>query len=246
MDILSIVGVIMAFGAILLGQYLEGGHIESLINVPAIIIVFFGTLGASLVETPFKIFIHALKILRWVVFPPRISFQEGIETLLMWANVVRKEGLLGLEGLIDSEENEFAKKSLGLLVDGGESSIIKHILENDLNYSEKKDLLAVKVYEGMGGYCPTIGIIGAVLGLIHVMGNLSDPSKLGGGIAVAFVATVYGVSLANIIFLPVANKLHQIINRQSTYYEMFIEGVVSVSQGENPKVLQNKLSNYLS
>jgi chemotaxis protein MotA len=245
MDIMTIVGLLAAFGAILVGQHLEGGHIGSLLNGPAILIVLGGTLGAVMVQTPLRVFYRAVQMLVWMVRPPVNPVRETIEKVVGWSNASRKEGLLGLEPLVDEESDPFARKGLQLLVDGSEPDAIRSTLEVELSSKEHLDLLAAKVYEGLGGYCPTVGIIGAVMGLIHVMGNLADPSKLGGGIAVAFVATIYGVGLANLLFLPAATKLKNLVNDQSQFREMLIEGLAAIAEGENPRNIEARLAGYV-
>jgi len=246
MDALSLVGLAVGVGAILLGQHLEGGHIASLLNGPAILIVLGGTVGAVMLQSPLDTFVRALRIASWVVLPPTVPAQAAIERIVGWSQVARKEGLLGLESMAEEESDAFAQKGLQLLVDGGEPDTIRSTLEVDLGARESRDLQAAKVFEGMGGYAPTIGIIGAVMGLIHVMGNLADPSKLGGGIAVAFVATIYGVGLSNLVFLPTANKLKSVVNAQAQYREMIIEGIVAIAEGENPRNIEIRLLGYLN
>ena len=245
MDILSIVGIIVGLAAILGGNVLEGGHIGSLLQLTAFVIVFGGTFGAILLQTPMAVFLRSLKMLMWIFLPPRIKADEAIQKILNWSQVARKEGLLGLESAIEGEPDEFSKKGLQLLVDGTEPDAIRAILEVDIGAKEHTDTAAAKVFEGMGGYSPTIGIIGAVMGLIHVMENLSDPSKLGAGIAVAFVATIYGVGMANLFFLPFASKLKSHIHGQTQFREMIIEGIVSIAQGENPRSIETKLKGYV-
>jgi len=246
MDALSVIGIVVGFGAILLGQHLEGGHVTSLLNGPAILIVFGGTVGAVMLQSPMSVFMRALKMATWVLRPPVAPVSESIEKIVSWSQSCRKEGLLGLESYAEQEPDPFAKKGLQLLVDGGEPESIRSALEVELNVREQKDLQAAKVFEGMGGYAPTIGIIGAVMGLIHVMGNLADPSKLGSGIAVAFVATIYGVGLANLVFLPTANKLKNLISDQSHFREMVIEGIVAIAEGENPRNIETRLLGYVT
>lgn len=245
MDILSIAGVILALVAILGGQMLEGGHLASLINAPAFLIVIGGTVAATLVQAPLPVFKHAIKRSVWVFKPPPLSLEEIIDKIVEWSNIARKEGLLGLEGLIDEETDPFAAKAIQLLVDGVEPEGIRHALDMELSARQSFDHQAAKVFEGMGGYAPTIGIIGAVIGLIHVMENLADPSKLGSGIAAAFVATIYGVGAANLIFLPSANKLKIIIHEQSQMSEMIIEGVIAIAQGENPRNIESSLRGFI-
>ncbi|HDZ55263.1 MAG TPA: flagellar motor protein [Pseudomonas xinjiangensis] len=245
MDILSIIGVILAFVAILGGNYLEGGHAAALLNGPAAVIVIGGTLGAAFIQTPLPVFKRSLVILRWIFIPPANRLQEGIAQVINWSTIARKEGLLGLEAIAEGEPDGFARKGLQLLVDGSEPEALRSIMEVDMITRENHDLMAAKVYESMGGYSPTIGIIGAVMGLIHVMGNLADPSLLGQGIAVAFVATIYGVALANLLLLPVANKLKAVVLQQSCYREMLLEGLMSIAEGENPRSIEMKLEGFL-
>jgi chemotaxis protein MotA len=245
LDILSIIGVILAFVAIIGGNILEGGHTSSLIQFTAFVIVMGGTTGAILLQTPFDTFMRGLRMIPWVFMPPRIAAAEAIEKIVNWSNIARKEGLLGLEALAEAEPDPFARKGLQLLVDGSEPEAIRNIMDVELGVREYQNNQAAKVFEAMGGYSPTIGIIGAVMGLIHVMENLADPSKLGAGIAVAFVATIYGVGLANLFFLPIANKLKSIVHNQTQFGEMIVEGIVSIAEGENPRNIETKLRGYI-
>ncbi|MBO3275749.1 flagellar motor protein [Pseudomonas schmalbachii] len=244
MDVLSLVGLILALVAIVGGNFIEGGHIGALANGSAALIVIGGTLAAALVQTPVQVLKRAMTMLRWVFFPPRIDLVGGIHRVVGWAMSARKEGLLGLEALADSEADPYARKGLQLLVDGVEPEVIRSILEVDMVNQEERDLQAARVFESMGGYAPTIGIIGAVMGLIHVMGNLADPGQLGSGIAVAFVATIYGVGLANLLLLPMGNKLKSLVLRQSSYREMLMEGLLSIAEGENPRSIELKLQGF--
>lgn len=245
MDVLSLVGLILALVAIIGGNFLEGGHIGALANGPAALIVVGGTLAAALVQTPVLVLKRALGLLRWIVLPPKVDLVGGINRVVGWSMTARKEGLLGLESIADAERDPYARKGLQLLVDGVEPEAIRSILEVDLFNQEGRDLQAAKVFEAMGGYAPTIGIIGAVMGLIHVMGNLADPSQLGNGIAVAFVATIYGVGMANLLLLPVGNKLKSLVLRQSSYREMLMEGLLSIAEGENPRSIELKLQGFV-
>lgn len=245
MDILSFAGVAMAFIAILGGNALEGGHLGSLMQGTAFVIVAGGTVGAVMVQTPLSTFIKAMKMTTWVFIPPKLDFKGAVEKIVEWGNVARREGLLGLETASEAETDPFVKKGLQLLVDGSEPDTIRSVLEVELSATEHQENAAAKVYDGFGGYSPTIGIIGAVMGLIHVMENLSDPSKLGGGIAVAFVATIYGVALANLFFLPMANKLKGVVHHRSQFKELTIEGLAAIAAGENPRNIELKLQGYL-
>ena len=245
MDYLSFIGVAIAFAAILGGNWLEGGHLETLANGPAMVIVLGGTVGAVLLQTPMQVFLRTMRMLGMVFMPPTHSLDTTVNKLVKWSKVARKDGLLGLEAVVKGESDLFVRKGMQLLVDGNEPEEIRHTLEVELDSRERFDLQASKVLESMGGYSPTIGIIGAVMGLIHVMQNLADPSKLGSGIATAFVATIYGVGLANLFLLPFGNKMKALAQDKSHYRELIIEGVVSIAEGENPRNIESKLQGYL-
>ncbi len=245
MDFLSFIGVAIAFAAILGGNWLEGGHLDTLANGPAMVIVLGGSIGAVLLQTPMRIFMRSMRMLGTVFIPPKRGLEETITKLVGWSKVARKDGLLGLERVIERESDLFVRKGMQLLVDGNEPEDIRHALEVELDSRERSDLQASKVLEAMGGYSPTIGIIGAVMGLIHVMQNLSDPSKLGSGIATAFVATIYGVGLANLFLLPMGNKMKAYVLQESHYRELVIEGLVAISEGENPRQIETRLQGFL-
>jgi chemotaxis protein MotA len=181
-----------------------------------------------------------------VFFPPAVDPQQLIKDVARWSQVARKEGLLALEGQITALPDPFAKRGLQLLVDGAEPDRLREVMEVEIGAYEAKLKLASKVWESAGGYSPTIGILGAVMGLIHVMENLSDPAKLGSGIAVAFVATIYGVGAANLIFLPVAKKLMANIGRLITHREMLVDGLVGIANGDNPRIVESRLKGYLA
>lgn len=245
MDYLSFLGVFLALGAILLGNQLDGGAVGSLLNVPAAIIVLGGTLGATLLQFPFIVFARSMQMLKWVFQPEPLNLPMNIKKVVNWSTLARKEGLLGLENEMLKEKDAFVKKGLQLLVDGNEPEVIRDILEVELVVKEERELQSTKIFEAMGGYAPTIGILGAVMGLIHVMQNLADPKLLGEGIATAFVATIYGVATANLIFLPIANKLKAQVLVLSQAKELMIEGIVCIAQGENPRNIELKLNGYL-
>ena len=244
MDILTLIGVIIGFAAIIGGNFLEGGHIDALLNGPAAIIVLGGTIGAAVLQTPKNVLLKSLSIFIWIIKPPSQNFSEIQKQIIKWAEVSRKNGLLGLENLASNNKDPFIKKGLQLLIDGKEPDQIRAVLELELCSTEQNNIDASKVYEAMGGYAPTIGIIGAVMGLIHVMGNLSDPSMLGGGIAVAFVATIYGVGIANLFLIPAANKLQAYSRNESQLKEMIIEGLISIAEGEHPRNIAEKLNGF--
>jgi chemotaxis protein MotA len=245
MDILSVVGLVLAVCAVLIGAVLKGAGIKALLSAAAFMIVVVGTIAAICLQTPLPVMKHAFRILPWIFRPPSIERAALIKKMLDWSNTARKQGLLGLEVVIEKEQDDFLRKGLQLVVDGSEPDVIRTTLELDMHVREQADTRGAKVFEGMGIYSPTLGIIGAVLGLMSVMQNLADPSKLGVGIAAAFVATIYGIGLANLFFLPAANKLKVVIQSQSEVREMVIEGMISIAQGENPRSIESKLQGYL-
>jgi chemotaxis protein MotA len=245
MDILSIAGLFVGVGAILLGIILDGGDISSLFNVPAVIVVFGGTLGATLLQFPPATFLRSVKMFSWVLAAKEIDLSGQIDRVVYWSLLARKEGLLGLENALPNEKDPFIKKGLQLLVDGSEPEAIRDILDLDIYSKESMGLQAAGMYEAMGGYAPTIGILGAVMGLIHVMQNLTNPELLGEGIATAFVATIYGVGSANLVFLPVANKLKAHVLALTQAKEMLADGIISIAEGENPRNIKLKLGGYL-
>ncbi|SEQ17429.1 chemotaxis protein MotA [Ectothiorhodospira magna] len=245
MDILSLIGILLGLVAIFGGTVAKGSGLAALWNLAAFVIVIVGTFAAAFLQARPAVFLQAIKIIPWVFVPPRLDPEAVIERVVGWSQVARKEGLLGLESMIETEEDAFARKGLQLLVDGTEPEAIRTILEVDSQTREEFNTQAAKVYESMGVYAPTMGIIGAVMGLMAVMQNLADPSRLGAGIAAAFVATIYGIASANLFFLPVANKLKAVIHSQNAYREMIVEGIISIAEGENPRNIETKLQGYL-
>jgi chemotaxis protein MotA len=223
---------------------LKGSSAGALVGSAAFVIVVMGTLAASLVQTPMSTFMRAWRIISWVFKPPVADPTAMIEKIVEWSNVARKQGLLGLEPAVEQERDEFLKKGLQSLVDGGEPEAIRSSMEIELDTMEHFDTQAAKVFESMGIYSPTLGIIGAVMGLMAVMQNLNDPSKLGHGIAAAFVATIYGIAFANLLFLPMSNKLKAVIHGQMQVRTMVIEGLIAIAQGENPRNIESKLQGY--
>ena len=245
MDRISTIGTILGFVVIILGTVLKGSTIEALWNPAAFVIVFFGTLAALLVQNQGRVIKHALSMMKLIYRPPQHQPHDLISRIIGWSEITRRQGLLGLESQIEAERDPFINKGLQMLVDGGEPDTIRSVLEVDLDTREAVDLAGAKVYENAGIYSPTLGIIGAVMGLMAVMQNLSDPSKLGHGIAAAFVATIYGVALANMFMLPMSARLKSLINKQSQMREILIEGLVSIAQGDNPRQIEARLQGYL-
>lgn len=245
MDRLSLVGILLVIVAIFGGQLVEGGSLDTLLNGSAALIVFGGTLGAGLLQFSLPEAQRALGMFGWVFSPPRLSFEQGIDKIVGWSMQARRYGLLGLEKQAEIDSDEFLQKGLQLIADGNEKEAIRDLMLMELNIREQRDLQAARLYESMGGYAPTIGIIGAVMGLIHVMTNLGSPDMLGSGIATAFVATIYGVGLANLVLLPIAGRLKSIILQRYQYHEMMLEGFLSIAQGHNPLAIRMRLESYL-
>lgn len=245
MDIATILGVVIALGSIAGGQALEGGHLGSIIQLTAFVIVIGGTLGAICIQNPLSVVLKAVGALSLTISSPHIDNKGTIKLILDLANISRKQGLLALEGKLKEINDPFMKKGIQLIVDGTEPKAVIEILEIEVEHHEEQGVIAAKVWEAAGGYAPTIGILGAVLGLIHVMENLADPSKLGSGIAVAFVATVYGVGAANLFFLPMANKMKLKLKEEAGARNLMIMGLAGLAQGENPRLLQEKLEGVL-
>jgi chemotaxis protein MotA len=245
MDLYSVIGLILAVIAITVGAVLKGAGLQALLSAAAFMIVVVGTTAAIMLQTPNNVMRRAMTMLPWIFVPPRFSAEALIVKLTAWSQLSRKQGLLGLESLLEDEKDPFLRKGLQLVVDGGEPETIRSMLEIEMHSREMADTRAAKVFEGMGVYAPTLGIIGAVLGLMSVMQNLADPSKLGKGIAAAFVATVYGIGLANLVFLPIANKLKLAVQSRAHFQEMLIEGLIAIAQGENPRNIEGRLRGYL-
>lgn len=245
MDKFTLLGLVVGLTGVMSGQIVQGGDLSILLQGSAFMIVFGGTLGAVMVQCPSKVFLTAVKMGSWAFVTPPISSRESIRQLISLSALARKEGILALEGRMNTIRDPFLKKGLELVVDSNSGEKIREILDVDIHSWEQLRWQSARVWEAAAGYSPTIGIIGAVLGLMHVMQNLSDPSRLGNGIAVAFVATIYGVAFANLLFLPIANKLKSIIMEQANMLEMIVDGLVGIANGEHPKLVEIKLQSYI-
>jgi chemotaxis protein MotA len=245
MDFNSVIGVVIALIAVFGGQVLEGGHPGSLLQLTAFTVVLGGTLGAVLLQSPVRQFVLGMKMSRWVFVPPLLDATALVEHIAAWSTTARKEGLLALDPHIAGIDDPFVKKGLQLVVDGTEPRELKRVLEVEIETFDDLHRQGARVWEAAGGYAPTIGILGAVMGLIQVMENLANPAHLGAGIAVAFVATIYGVGLANLAFLPIANKLKSLIARQVLMREILVDGLVGIANGENPRLISGRLKGYV-
>lgn len=245
MDKLSLFGILVAVVGILGGQLLEGGSANVLMQLAAFFIVFGGTIGAVMLQHPARVFVTGLKMGKWVFVTPVVDIQKLSYQITAWGSVSRKDGILALEAQLKNIEDPFVRKGLQLLVDGNSAEKIREIMDIELQSWETVRWQAARVWESAAGYAPTIGILGAVLGLVHVMQSLGEPAKLGAGIAVAFIATIYGVGSANLLFLPIAGKLKILIQEQVNMREMLIDGLCMIANAENPRFIENKLKGYI-
>lgn len=246
MDMRVILGLIVAFAGILLGFVLDDGHVGAIVQGSAAMIVLGGTIGAVVVGSTKQDIRVAFKLLRKIFNTSYEDLPEKIyREIYQSAVTARKESILQIEKSLNTFSHPFMSSVFKFVVDGVDPQVIKKIFEEEIRKEEERQMAGAKLLTDAGGYAPTIGILGAVLGLIHVMGNLTDTAKLGSGIAVAFVATLYGVGSANIIFFPIANKLKRIIQEETRIKEMILDGAISVVSGYNPFIIEEQLKVYL-
>ena len=245
MDIASIGGIALALIGILAGMMIEGGNIAQITQPTAAMIVLGGTVGAVMLQFPLSIFLAALKAIMKVFLHKGSSGEAILTQLVAFANKARKSGIVSLDGDLPSIDDPFLKQTLMLAIDGTEPSEVRKIMQLELDNKSEIEEKIPAVFEAAGGYSPTVGTIGAVLGLIQVMKNLSNIDEVGRGIAVAFVATIYGVALANLICLPAAGKLKFRHREEQMIKEMMLEGVISIIEGLNPRMIETKLRTYL-
>jgi chemotaxis protein MotA len=244
LDLATIGGLLLALGGIVGGLLMEGGKIKDVSQITAAFIVLGGTFGAVMVSTPIRVLNGAAMRLIQVLLDRTESPDASIEELIVYATKARKSGLVALENDALEIEDPFLRKALTLAVDGTDLQEIRDMMQLEIDTAESRALAEAKVFESAGGYAPTIGIIGAVMGLIQVMKNLADIEEVGRGIAVAFVATVYGVGLANIILLPASTKIKSRIEWETEMKALKLEGVVAIVEGLNPKLIRSKLDAY--
>lgn len=245
MDLATIIGLVMGFAAVFGGAALEGVHLSALVQPTAAMIVLGGTFGACFVSMPLPAIIKAFKDVKTVFLPAKVDHEGVVKDIINYATKARRNGLISLEQEAQAVKDPFVKKGISLVVDGIDPQKLRETLEADIMAYEDHQKHSVEFFEAAGGFAPTIGIIGAVLGLIHVMGNLSDTSKLGGGIAVAFVATIYGLMVANIICLPMGTKLKIRMKEEVLRRVMILEGLIAIQNGENPHFIEQKLKAFV-
>jgi chemotaxis protein MotA len=237
--------VVLGLGAIITSMALDGGNLKSLLQLSAFVIVIGGTLAATLLQTPLRIFTRGLKMVMWVFMPPKDDMHDMLRQITDWLRIARHQFVLALDPVAEQQSDPFIRQALRLVVDGVEAPQIRVVLESNIQTAAHEEMMAAEMFEAMGGYSPTVGILGAVMGLITVMAHLDDPSKLGEGIATAFVATVYGVGCANLLFLPIAAKLKYLVKRRVRRLEMITEGMIGIAVLESPLQLEMRLRSFL-
>jgi len=245
MDPASIVGIVLALGAIFASMLMEGGDPTSILLLPPIVLVLGGTLGAAMTGAMLKDTIGLVGLLKRAMLAKKIEGSETIDVLVKLADRARREGLLALEDEVRKVEDPFLRKGLELAIDGTDSDDLREIMESEIDSKKRADKVGVKLFADMGGFAPTIGIIGTVLGLVHVLENLADPSKLGHLIAGAFVATLFGVLTANVFWLPLSNRLKRLSELEAEKMMLAVEGVLAVQAGANPRLVARKLRSLM-
>lgn len=246
MDLSSIIGILLGIAAIVGGNFLEGSGLTSILQPTAALIVFGGTLGAVLLSYPMRTVRMAATSLRDAFTENPRNMNKVIAEIVSLSYKARKEGIIALEDNASRTREPFLRRALTMAIDGTDSKLLRDSMEIEMDNLESEMEQPARVWETAGGISPTIGILGAVLGLIHVMQNLTDPSKIGSGIAVAFVATVYGVGVANLVFIPIANKLKNRARERMLYYEAILEGILAIQSGDNPRMIEEKLKGFLT
>lgn len=246
MDKTTVIGLIVGLTAVFGGALLDGTPLTSLVSVPAFVIVILGTLGATVVSNPMENLKRLPALLRGAFFDKAQRGGELVELFVELATRARKDGVLSLEGEIKNLPDPFLRKGIQLVVDGTDEEVIKEVLEADIEATAERHASGYAMFEMMGGYSPTLGIIGAVLGLIHVLSKVDDPTKLAAGIAVAFVATLYGVSTANLIYLPIGSKLRLKSEEEQRRGRIILQGILAIQAGDNPRVIRDKLDVFLA
>jgi chemotaxis protein MotA len=245
MDIATVLGLCLGVGAVLVAFIMEGGHLSALIQVPAMILVIFGTFGAAIVTTSFNQVSNLPKLFKIIFFEKKLNAQELIDLIYDLSQKSRKNGLLSLEKDLPAINDSFLRKAIQLAIDGFETTKIREILDIEMSYMHDRHKVGSAFFQKLGGFSPTLGIIGTVLGLIHALGSMENSSNMASAIASAFIATLWGVSLANLIYLPISDKLKAKHQDEAIYLEIISEGVVSLAMGDNPRVIRMKLLSFL-
>ncbi len=241
MDRMVLLLIIAAVASVVFGHVLEGGAVSALWNGPALLIVFGGSFLAVAVQTPLALARRTMSLMAWLIAPPQFSLDQLLSKLTICANAYRKDGILGLERMSQAEADPVMKRALVMLADGQPPEAIEYSMRLEIETHQEKDISAAEVFDNLGGYLPTLGIVGAVLGLMQVLSNLSQPEELGQGIAVAFVATFYGVASANLIAIPIAGRLRNFVQLRTRYHKAMLVGVMAMRDGVNPQLIRYRL-----
>lgn len=245
MDLATVAGLMLAWGALFLSLSLEGGSVKDLFNLPALVLVVFGTIGATTIGSSVKVISTIPSILKNVFVSTNLNQTEVIDLMVGFAKIARREGVLALEEAASKLDNKFLRKGVELVVDGTPSVMVREILETEIVAMQDRHKMGETIFSTLGGFSPTLGIIGTVMGLISMLAKLNEPGKMGHAIAAAFVATLYGVAFANLVYLPIASKLKSRTADEVLSYEMIIEGVMSIQAGDNPRIVETRMMAYL-
>jgi len=246
MDLATVIGITIAVGGIVGGNIVEGGNPSALVNLPGFLIVIIGTLGASIASQPLSVLAGLPRALLTAFSPSnQHNPSETVELFVRMSDKARREGLLALEGDVPQIHDAFTRKGVQLMIDGTDPELLREIMEIDAESMKHRHERNYTVLEFMGGVAPTIGVLGAVMGLMTVMQHLNEPDQIGPGIATAFVATFYGVASANVLFLPLARKLQANSRNEQRYLQLVIEGLMSIQAGDNPRIVREKLEGFL-
>lgn len=245
MDLATVAGLVLAWTALFVALILEGGAIGELFNLPALVLVVFGTIGATLVGTSTRTIMSVPSILRSALRKNDVDLVENIDAIVAFARKARRDGVLALEEAAGGVDNPFLKKGVELIVDGTPSIMVRELLETEVVAMQERHKVGETVFATLGGFSPTLGIIGTVMGLISMLAQLNEPGKMGHAIAAAFTATLYGVAFANLIYLPIAGKLKRKTAEEVVAYEMIIEGIMSIQAGDNPRIVEMRMMAFL-
>jgi len=244
MDFSVIIGIVLCLGLLIFGILFAGGSIKSYASLDSFLIVAGGTIGATLAGITIKEGLAIFGIIKETMKPPKIKWHETAQLFTELATEARREGVLSLQNKIDQQDNELIRLGLQLIVDGADSEILFQIMGTKIQVQKNRDTLGVKIFSRMGDLAPAFGMLGTVVGLIQVLANLSEPEKLGAGIAQAFITTFYGIVFANIFFKPLATKIIKNNEEKSRFYEMILTGVQSIHDGDNPFIVEEKLKAF--
>lgn len=245
MDFLTLIGIALGIGTLMGAQVLEGGRASALFDATALLIVMGGTLAGVMLQSSFSTLGRAVRILAWAMRPPHFSTAQAVEKIVQWSKLARKEGLLGLESISETDKDPFARKGLQLLVDGSEPQMMRSVLKMEVENREQAELAAVDLFKDMGRYSPALGIVAAALGLGEWLQHASDPAHVSGAASLAALGIVYGFGFANLFWIPLAGKLRSVVRAQSQYRRLIIEGIVSIAEGESPRRIETRLQGFL-